>query len=299
MLPVSPDDRFVATTWWTAHHARNALPQIKADRFLYLIQEYEPFTFVMGSWAALSMQTYGFPHYALFSTEFLRRYFAAHGYGVFAAGAEAGERDSLSFQNAITPVSPPPAAELASRGTRRLLFYARSEPHAKRNMFELGLIALSEAIEQGVFGPEWEFFGVGSVSGRSSVGLPGGATLEILNRRSQDAYGAMLGAHDVGLSLMFTPHPSLVPIEMASAGMLTVTNTFDTKTADSLTAISPNLIPTEPSVEGVIGGLREAVGRLGDHEARVAGADVSWSSDWESSFGEEQMKRINELLERC
>ena len=33
---------------------------------------------------------------------------------------------------------------------------------------------------------------------------------------------------------MYTPHPSLVPIEMASAGMLTVTNTFENKTADAL-----------------------------------------------------------------
>ena len=30
---------------------------------------------------------------------------------------------------------------------------------------------------------------------------------------------------------MYTPHPSLVPIEMASAGMLTVTNSFENKTA--------------------------------------------------------------------
>ncbi len=299
ILPVSPKDRFVATTWWTAHHAQNALAQVEAKRFLYLIQEFEPFTFVMGSWAALAMQTYGFDHYALFSTEFLRRYFAAHGHGVFAAGRQAGESDSLSFQNAITPVTPPPAAELATRLSRRLLFYARSEPHAKRNMFELGLIALSRAIEQGVFGTEWEFIGVGSVSGRSSVGLPRGARLEILSRRSQSDYGAMLASHDVGLSLMFTPHPSLVPIEMASAGMLTVTNTFDTKTADSLTRISANLIPTEPSIEGIVAGLAEAVARAGDHEARVAGGRVDWSSDWERSFAPPVMDRIDELLARC
>ena len=58
---------------------------------------------------------------------------------------------------------------------------------------------------------------------------------------------------------MYTPHPSLVPIEMASAGMLTVTNTFENKTADAMSAISPNLITAEPSVEGVVGGIAEAV----------------------------------------
>ena len=48
---------------------------------------------------------------------------------------------------------------------------------------------------------------------------------------------------------MYTPHPSLVPLEMASAGMLTVTNTFENKTAEALAAISPNLIAAEPDVD--------------------------------------------------
>ncbi len=109
----------------------------------------------------------------------------------------------------------------------------------------------------------------------------------------------MLGSHDVGLSLMFTPHPSLVPVEMASAGLLTVTNSFDTKTPESLRAVSENLIVTEPSIDGVVDGLREAVGRVGEHEARVAGGAVDWSSDWERTFGPDTMQRINELLAGC
>ena len=50
---------------------------------------------------------------------------------------------------------------------------------------------------------------------------------------------------------MYTPHPSLVPIEMASAGMLTVTNSFENKTPATLTAISSNLIAAEPTIDGV------------------------------------------------
>ncbi len=41
-------------------------------RFLYLIQEYEPFTFPMGTYAALASESYRFAHHALFSTELLR-----------------------------------------------------------------------------------------------------------------------------------------------------------------------------------------------------------------------------------
>ena len=54
---------------------------------------------------------------------------------------------------------------------------------------------------------------------------------------------------------MYTPHPSLVPIEMASAGMLTVTNSFENKTAEALAAISPNLIAAEPGVEAIAAAL--------------------------------------------
>src|SRR5205807_669948 len=74
-VEVSGEDSFIATTWWTAHIAAAAVQSLGAGRFVYLIQEYEPFTFPMGSYAALAAQSYRFDHYALFSTELLRDYF--------------------------------------------------------------------------------------------------------------------------------------------------------------------------------------------------------------------------------
>ncbi len=298
-LTISPRDRFVATTWWTAHHAERGRALTERDRFLYLIQEYEPYTFVMGSWAALAGKPYDFPHHALFSTELLRSFFKERGFGVFSPGGQQSGRQSISFQNAITPVTPPTEAELAERTTRRLLFYARPEPHAARNMFELGMISIASAIEQGVFGPEWEFYGIGSVGGRNRVRLTGSTDLELLTRKSQSTYGDLLGSHDVGLSLMLTPHPSLVPIEMASAGMLTVTNSFDIKTPEAMAAISPNLITVTPGPDDIAEGLRTAVDRVGDHRSRVEGSAVNWSSDWERTFSPEVTARILAMLEDC
>src|ERR1019366_874782 len=128
-LQVSRRDTFIATTWWTAHIARAALADLGRPRFLYLIQEYEPFTFAMGTSAALAAESYTFPHTALFSTELLRTYFRRHGIGVYAAGERVGDRASETFQNAITAIPPPTSSELAARSSRRLLFYARPEPH--------------------------------------------------------------------------------------------------------------------------------------------------------------------------
>ena len=275
-LEVSRADAFVATTWWTAHIAHAALRTLDAQRFLYLIQEYEPFTFPMGTHAALAAESYRFPHAALFSTELLRDYFRRHGIGVYAAGAEAGDRDSASFDNAITAIDPPGADELAGRRPRRLLFYARPEPHAARNMFELGVLALSRALERGAFADGWTLHGIGTVRAGRRLDLGGGALLELLPRSPQAAYGQRLREHDVGLALMYTPHPSLVPLEMASAGLLTVTNTFENKTAEALASISSNLIAAEPGIEAVAAALCDAAAGADDVERRLRGSRVRW-----------------------
>ncbi len=297
-LEVSREDHWVATTWWTAHVAGAALGALGGGHFLYLIQEYEPFTFPMGSYAAVAADSYRLPHRALFSSELLRDYFRRHGLGVFAAGGDAGERASESFENAITAIDPPAAAELAARDSRRLLFYARPEGHAARNMFELGVLALSRAVERGAFAEGWDLNGIGTVEGERRIQLGGGAALELLPRRGQEAYAHVLRDHDVGLALMYTPHPSLVPIEMASAGMVTVTNSFENKTSAALDAISQNLIVVDPAVDALADALAEAARRAEDFEARARAGRVRWSRSWGESFDDDLMERVEGLLER-
>jgi hypothetical protein len=251
----------------------------------------------MGTFAALATESYRFRHDALFSTELLRDYFRRREIGVYADGPAAGDRASAAFQNAITPIEPPTVAGLSARERRRLLFYARPEKHAARNMFELGLLALSQAIEDGAFRSGWELSAVGTVGAGRRIELGGGATLDLLPRTGQGSYARLLREHDVGLALMYTPHPSLVPLEMASAGMLTVTNSFENKTAEAMAAISPNLITVEPGVESLAAGLREAAERSADLEARVRGSGVDWSRDWGTSFDDDLMARVESFLQ--
>ena len=71
---------------------------------------------------------------------------------------------------------------------------------------------------------------------------------------------------------------------MAAAGMLVVTNTFETKTAAALAGISPNLIAAEPTVEAIAKGVRDAVARAEDVDGRVRAAALGWSRDWDDSF---------------
>ena len=81
--------------------------------------------------------------------------------------------------------------------------------------------------------------------------------------------------------------------------MITVTNSFETKTAEAMSAISGNLLTVEPSLAGIVAGLSTAVGLSDDAGRRVRGAEVNWSSDWDRSLDSRVMQSVAELLARC
>jgi hypothetical protein len=96
---------------------------------------------------------------------------------------------------------------------------------------------------------------------------------------------------------MLSPHPSLVPLEMAAAGMVTLTNTYENKTAEKLAAISTNLLGVEPTIEGIRDGLAAAVKRIDNYPIRIAGANVNWANNWEQAFHPQFMKKLGGFLQ--
>jgi hypothetical protein len=295
-LKVSPTDAFLATSWWTAHVAHQASRQLKQARFVYLTQEYEPMFYEAGSMHALAEQSYSFPHYALFSTEFLREFSREHGIGVYSAADGSGDANSISFQNAIGPYAIS-LERLRHRSNRRLLFYARPERHAARNLFELGVIALSEAVAEGLFDTtKWQFDGIGTLHGRT-LGLADRIPLTLLPRVTLEEYIELLPSYDLGLSLMLSPHPSLVPLDMAAAGLITVTNTYENKTSQKLKSISNNIIPVQPTAQGIKSGLVEALRRVDDFEGRVAGAEINWQRRWSEALGGPVMEKLKWFID--
>ncbi|MDH3378764.1 MAG: hypothetical protein OEQ39_17710 [Gammaproteobacteria bacterium] len=280
-LAVNPNDTFVATTWWTAFIADAALSHLNCDEFIYLIQEYEPFTFPMGSYFAQSHASYDLPHRGLYSTELLRDYFRRHNVGYNFGTTRDAEDQTASFENAIINYADEELT-LSERRPGKLLFYSRPESHAARNMFEIGYQALATSIENGIFDGEWEFHGIGSSHG--DIPLPCENNLTMLGKVDLDTYRSLLPQYDIGLSLMYTPHPSLLPIEMAAAGAIAVTNECLNKTQVELQSISGNILATTPTIDGVMKGLREAVVRAKDHDRRLANSRVNWATSWDMTF---------------
>ena len=208
-----------------------AVAETSRERFLYMIQEYEPLTVRDGSLAGLAMQSLR----ASRTTRSSRPRSCGitsppTGTASSPPGARRAESaiDSRSRTRSRRSAARPPPSSPRGEPAPALLRPPRA---ARRPQPVRGRRSRSpRAIEEGVFGEEWQFFGIGS-TGPEQVDL-GGAQLELLPRTgARHAYGELLGRHDLGVALMDAPHPSLVPIEMASAGMLAVTTTFDTKTA--------------------------------------------------------------------
>ena len=291
-VEVSPDDRFVATNCWAAHIAHHTAKHLNEHRFLFMAQEYEPYFMSMNSISALFQEAYTFPQVTLFSTDLLQEFFREQRIGVFAT--EGGEADAMVFSNAIQTFHP--TRDQLTHAKRRLLFYSRQEEHASRNLFELGMMALAELVrDPRVDLSNWSFYGIGSMGG-NTLELTEGLRFELLPKTSLQDYIRMMSGHDVGLALMLTPHPSLVPIEMAAAGMWTVTNTLANKTADRLQAISTNLIGVRPTVGDIVDGLVEAMQRADQVDQRLAGAKVNWPGDWDEAFPAETIRRIRSFL---
>ena len=275
-LPIGEHDVFFASAWWNVQMIKRALPLTRASRFLYIIQDFEPGLYPWSTEHALAMETYSLDYHGVLCGTFLAKFMREQGIGRFSDPTFI-DRCSV-FEPALdaTRFRPEPAGDRP----RRLVFYARPQS-ARRNLFELGLYALRCASETGLFdGERWEllFFG----EQLPEVDLGRGNRIRSAPWLDYDGYAAMLRGADVGLSLMLSPHPSYPPLELAACGAIAVTNTFLTKTAPMFAGVSPNIVAVEPTLEGVLDGLREAVARV--REGRVDRSPINMPSNWSDAF---------------
>ncbi len=172
-LSVNKDDIFIATSCWTAHIANQAVNDLKSERFIFFAQEYEPIFFPMGTFHALSRQSYFLPQYTIFSTELLREFFRNGRIGVYKNGELEGNENSIVINNAIHSFNIS-IEDLKERKKKKFLFYARPESHAARNMYELGILGIIDSVQKGMFDEDWEIHGIGTIGNNRRVSLGNG-----------------------------------------------------------------------------------------------------------------------------
>lgn len=239
-LAFSPFDNVIATAWWTAHVAKSIVdsPLISADRFYYLIQDYEPNFYAWGMEYAGAIESYSMPCIPIFNTTLLRDYVRSQGFDFEGT-------QGLAFRPSINIDHYSELSRVPGRKKRRIAVYGR--PEVPRNMFPVCIEALAELVHsQKLTSDCVEIVSVGLA--HDPILLPGDIVVQSLGKLAFEDYPVFLTTVDIGLSLMYSPHPSHPPIEMAASGAHVVTNSFGPKDLSMLTPLIQSADPTPCSV---------------------------------------------------
>lgn len=234
-----PADGCVATHWSTAYAA---LKFNHTQRKFYFLQDFEPLFFPAGSTSAQAEATYRFGFYGIANTDTLRRLYQDEFAGQATAFHPCVDLDLFA-----------PAAAWPGR-PYTVFFYAR--PDHPRNGFELGATALRRLKQS--LGDQVRIVAAGQRWRPASYGLHG--VVENLGLLSYHETAALYQQCDAGLAMMFTRHPSYLPLELMASGCLVVANTNHATTWLLRDRENCLLAPPTPSclADALAEGLRDA-----------------------------------------
>jgi hypothetical protein len=269
-VAASADDLFLTTSWWSTWATRQSVPRAQ---IAYLLQEDERMFYPLGDDQLRCAETLSDPTLLyLVNSELLLAHLQDEGLAPNATAFEPSFPARLYH-----PIAP---GSRRAGEKRAFFFYAR--PNNARNLYWRGLEALSAAIEEGVFEPdEWEFHFAGH--GAGSLSLPRGVRPLFPGPMAWPDYAAFVRRMDVGLSLMYTPHPSYPPLDLAASGAVVVTNRFGRKR--DLDRYSRNIICADPDVPSLVAALRNATILAADCKTREANfARNGLQRDWATSM---------------
>lgn len=210
-MEISPDDVFFATSWWSAQAIKNTTIR---KRFFYIIQEVETFFYNYGSErvycdAIMNDTNIDF----IVNSHYLNEYFANNCANI--------ANHSCYFEPAFPKELYDKKEFNAKKEKYKLFFYAR--PNNPRNLYSIGVSYLQKAVENGILNlDEWDVYCVGQNAPLINF-APGKNSIN-LGQLSWQEYARFLSDIDLGLCLMYTPHPSYPPFDVASSGGVVLTN---------------------------------------------------------------------------
>lgn len=209
-LPVSEKDVFLATSWWSAKAIEKTTLR---KRFFYIIQEVETFFYPYGDeqlFCSEVMQNENIDF--IVNSKYLWDYFAENETNI----VKHGMYFEPAFSNSLYK-----EPRFIDKPKKVLFFYSR--PNNPRNLFAHGLLFLDEAIKRGIIDTEkWEICFAGQDV--PEVVFADGSRPNCLGQMSWEKYRSFVKNVDLALSLMYTPHPSYPPYDVAVSGGVVVSN---------------------------------------------------------------------------
>lgn len=241
-MEISPKDVFFATSWWSAEAVKNITIR---PRFFYIIQEVETFFYNYSSERMLCervMEDSNIDY--IINSHYLKDYFAENNPNITEHGCY--------FEPAF-PIELYSRKTFANKNRYKLFFYAR--PNNPRNLYGTGVELLRKAVDRGIVDlEEWDIYCVGQDApyihfsdGKSSINL---------GQLSWAEYARFLGDVDLGLCLMYTPHPSYPPFDVACSGGVVLSNKMLNKQSFEM---CKNVIMADLDEESFMKGFEEAV----------------------------------------
>lgn len=292
-LHVSENDTSLATVWYSAYFAEKIQKTCNNAPFFYLIQDYETHFYSGSTNAMLAEQTYKMNFNAMFSTKMIQEYFLQNNVG------EIRDRNLnyIFYNNCCSRALPTEVAfvnQNTNKSRRKLIFYSR--PVVDRNMFDLGALLIITAIERKLINVnDWDFYGIGL--GNAPLKLSEDRFLCQLPRMNLKDYMESISGYDLGISLMASAHPSLVPFDLAGSGCVVLTNNCYNKNQKYFDEISSNIISADPNLEDLLQGFVKALSKVDDLSSRYNAAnDMNFPTTWEETWTENHCNWINNLV---
>lgn len=236
-FPVSPNDIFVATGWWTAHVISSVIYWQKDiynsssyKPLLYMIQDYEPGFYAWSSRYMMADSTYRLdvPTFAIVNSSILKEFFLSKNYSftkIWSFEPKLNEN--------IKKFLPENGKSVTKK--KQILVYGR--PSVARNAFELIIYALKVWVKQQNNIEEWTILSAGEQ--HDDIDLGENIILHSVGKLSLEDYAKLMLDTYAGISLMVSPHPSYPPLEMSAFGVKVITNSYENK---DLSYFSNNII---------------------------------------------------------
>lgn len=243
-LPLHEDDILVVSAWWDAYIAEK-LPL--KNKFLYLIQDYEPIFYNNSDLSVLADQTYSSEKFIpLLNTEILYKFFEKNGYDYIAKNATWFE-----------PAPAPPIDTSIKKDSDVKTIFIYGRPHVHRNLYYNALRALDLALQdERLEGVKYRLYSAGA-SDIPSVKLTSGHVVNNLGKMKMDDYYRFAQTIDVAISPMLAPHPNYPTLELASLGAAVVSTSWKTK--QDLSYYSPNILLAQPTPEAMAKEIIQAI----------------------------------------
>jgi hypothetical protein len=260
----------VTTSWWTTWSTKSSIPP---EKIFYILQEDERMFYPMGDDHLRCREMLADPTLRfIVNSRLLFDHFVDEGFRNIAA-------NGVWFEPAFPETIYRPD-DWRDSAKMNFFFYAR--PKNQRNLYFRGVEAIAAAIDKEIIDPRrWEIFFIGK--DLSEILLPGGVEPFLLENLTWFDYTTRVRRTDLGLSLMYTPHPSYPPLDLAACGAVAVTNRHGRKV--SLDQYSENIICVDDDVDSLVRGIAEGVALAKDKEKRQKNfRENGLGRDWEKSF---------------